>query len=126
MTLHAPSPKEKEHLQAFLAGKSDHTIQLLEHFFTEYKMIGHVLLRPAKSMIAITTPDKSITWITQLGKNFVHVVFPFKEAYANNMCFSKIAPIPGDANQFNHHFRMYLKEDVNNEVKKFMRLAYQQ
>jgi hypothetical protein len=125
MILQAASPEENERLQAFLAGKSDHTVQLLEHFVTEYEIIGNVSLRPAKSMIAIASPVKSMAWVTQLGKNFVHIVFPFKEAFTDNMCFIKIAPVPGDAHQFNHHFRMYQKEDVNDEVRKFMRLPYE-
>jgi hypothetical protein len=125
MILQAASPEENERLQAFLADKSDHTVQLLEHFVTQYQIIGNVSLRPAKSMVAIAAPGKSMAWVTQLGKNFVHIVFPFKEAFTDNMCFIKIAPVPGDAHQFNHHFRMYQKEDVNNEVRKFMRLAYQ-
>jgi hypothetical protein len=33
--------------------------------------------------------------------------------------------VPGDAKQFNHHFRMYAKEDLNREVLKYMKLAYQ-
>jgi hypothetical protein len=31
--------------------------------------------------------------------------------------------VPGDM-QFNHHFRMLQKEDVNEEIIGFMRLAY--
>jgi hypothetical protein len=125
MILQAASPEENERLQAFLAGKSDHTVQLLEHFITEYQIIGNFSLRPAKSMIAIATPGKSMAWVTQLGKNFVHIVFPFKEAFTDNMCFIKIVQVPGDAHQFNHHFRIYQKDDVNDEVRKFMRLAYE-
>jgi hypothetical protein len=75
-------------------------------------------------MIGIDNWNKRIAWITQLGKNFVHVVFPFKQAYEDNLCFQKIAQVPGDAKQFNHHFRMLLKEDINEEVLKFMKLAY--
>jgi len=126
MIVHAASPKDNERLQAFLAGKSVYTVQLLEHFVKEYQTIGNVSLRPAKSMIAIASPGKSMAWVTQLGKNFVHIVFPFKKAFTDNLCFIKIAPVPGDAHQFNHHFRMYQKEDVNDQVRKFMRLAYEE
>ena len=75
-------------------------------------------------MIGIATPRKRIAYITQLGKNFIHVVFPFEKPHADNLCFQKIAQVPGDQ-QYNHHFRMLAKEDVNDEVKKFMKLAYQ-
>ena len=77
-------------------------------------------------MIGIATPRKRIAYIGQLGKNFIHVVFPFKNPYPNNLCFQKIAQVPGDAHQFNHHFRMLEKEDVNEEVISFMKLAYKE
>lgn len=75
-------------------------------------------------MIGISNADKRIAWVTQLGKNFIHVVFPFKQLYEDNLCFQKMAQVPGSATQFNHHFRMYYKEDLNREVLKFMKLAY--
>ncbi|WP_260607593.1 hypothetical protein [Chitinophaga polysaccharea] len=31
--------------------------------------------------------------------------------------------VPGRLRQFNHHFRMYLPEDINEEVLGFMRLS---
>jgi hypothetical protein len=117
-------PKDKT-LAPFLAGKSEVTISLLQHFTEQYYKIGAIELIPAKTMIGVSNGQKRIAWITQLGKNFVHVVFPFGQAYEDNLCFQKIAQVPGDTLQFNHHFRMLLKEDVNAEVLKFMRLAWQ-
>jgi hypothetical protein len=111
-------------LAPFLVGKSEVTISLLQHFVDQYQSIGAVELIPAKTMIGISNGEKRIAWITQLGKSFVHVVFPFKQAYEENLCFQKIAQVPGDTLQFNHHFRMLLKEDVNAEVLKFMKLAW--
>lgn len=110
-------------LAPFLAGKTEATISLLRHFTEQYQSIGAVELISAKTMIGISNGQKRIAWITQLGKNFVHVVFPFRQAYEDNLCFQKIAQVPGDQ-QFNHHFRMLRKEDVNAEVLKFMRLAW--
>ena len=60
----------------------------------------------------------------QLGKNFIDVVFPFKQAYEDNLCFTKIKQVPG-TDDYNHHFRMYFKEDINAEVLKYMKLAYE-
>lgn len=74
-------------------------------------------------MIGLDNGTKRIAYITQLGKNFIHVVFPFKQGYFDNMCFTKIAQVPGQQ-QFNHHFRMLNLDDVNDEVMNFMRLAY--
>ena len=112
------------HLSAFLTGKSDHTLTLFNHFISEYQKLAPVTLHSAKTMIGIANSHRRIAWVTQLGKNFVHVVFPFKQEYPDNLCFQKIVQVPGDAQQFNHHFRMLNVEDVNEEVLKFMKLAY--
>lgn len=108
----------------FLSGKSAIPVGLFNHFVSQYQRIGNVTVHPAKTMIGIATPRKRIAYVTQLGKNFVHVVFPFEKAYEDNLCFQKIAQVPGEK-QFNHHFRMYSKEDVNEEVLTFMRLAFE-
>jgi hypothetical protein len=117
---HSP---EKEHtLDEFLHGKSDHTVTLFEHFISEFKKVGKVTLKPAKTMIGIANDNKRIAYVTQLGKSFIHVVFPFKQPYPDNLCFQKIAQVPGEQ-QFNHHFRMLELSDVNAEVRKFMKKA---
>ncbi len=36
-----------------------------------------------------------------------------------------MAQVPGQ-NQYNHHFRMLQKEDLNKEVLNFMKLAYKE
>lgn len=113
--------KEAKH---FLKNKSDFTLALFDHFVETYRNIAPVTLHPAKTMIGVANLYKRIAWITQLGKNFVHVVFPFKKPYSDNLCFTKIAQVPGKDYQFNHHFRMYNKEDINEEVLQFMKLAY--
>ncbi|MBE7173207.1 MAG: hypothetical protein INR73_21720 [Williamsia sp.] len=120
------TPNKKDHqptIEDFLAGKSETTQALFHHFVASYRTLGELEVHPAKTMIGIVH-GKRIAWVTQLGKNFVHIVFPFKKPYPENLCFQKIARVPGDAHQFNHHFRMYYKEDINGEVMKFMKLAY--
>lgn len=119
------SPSGQQTLDQFLRGKSEHTIALFDHFVKEYQRIGRISVQPAKTMIGIATPRKRIAYITQLGKNFIHVVFPFEKPYPDNLCFQKIANVPGDEKQHNHHLRILTKEDVNAEVRKFMKLAYQ-
>lgn len=108
-------------VSSFLAGKSDYTLGLFHHFVNEFEKSGSISLEATKTMIGISNDHKRIAWITQLGKNFIHVVFPFQEAY-DNLCFQKVAQVPG-SNQYNHHFRMLYKEDVNKEVIEFMKLA---
>ncbi|WCT10038.1 DUF5655 domain-containing protein [Mucilaginibacter jinjuensis] len=117
--------EEAKQIANFLAGKSEHTLMLFNHFVNEFKKLGNdVTLHPTKSMIAVSNSHKRIAWITQLGKSFIHVVFPFKQLYPDNTCFTKMAQVPGDANQFNHHFRMNLPEDLNEEVLSYMKQAY--
>jgi hypothetical protein len=113
-------------LSSFLSNKSEQTLSLFNHFISEYQKLVSVTIHPAKTMIGIANSHRRIAWVTQLGKNFIHVVFPFKQEYPDNLCFQKIAQVPGDAQQFNHHFRMYNAEDVNEEVLKFMLMAFEQ
>jgi hypothetical protein len=120
----SPNSHNFSTLAEFLNGKSEHTLMLFYHFVNEFEKVGPITLHPAKTMIGIANSHKRIVYITQLGKNFIHVVFPFSEHYKDNFCFNKVAQVPGDM-QFNHHFRMLQKEDVNQEVIGFMKLAYQ-
>lgn len=111
-------------ISAFLSGKPEQTLVLLDHFLTEFEQIGTIRVEATKTMIGISNDRKRIAWITQLGKNFVHVVFPFNEPFEDNLCFRKVAQVPG-SNQFNHHFRMLYAEDVNDEVRAFMQKAWE-
>ena len=106
-----------------LQGKMPHARELFAYFIAQYQTIAPVTVHPAKTMTGIATPRKRICYITQVGKDFIHVVFPFEETYPDNLCFQKIAQVPGQQ-QYNHHFRMYNKEDLNDEVRKFMKLAF--
>ena len=112
-SIQSHSCKDKE-LSDFLKGKPDHTISLFWHFTEAYQQIGLVTVHPTKSMIAFAHKTR-IAYVTRLGKDFVDIVFPFKEQYPDNLCFHKIAQVPG-SQQFNHHFRMYSEDDINDEV----------
>jgi hypothetical protein len=110
-------------LSDFLQGKSQHTISLFWHFVQSFQKIGDVTVHPTKSMIAFAAKTR-IAYITRLGKDFVDVTFPFDRPYHDNLCFHKIAQVPG-AKQFNHHFRMQRTEDLNEEVIGYLKLAYE-
>lgn len=109
-------------LDDFLHNKSEATLSLFRHFVSSYRKIGMITLHPAKSMIGIAVGTR-IAYVTQLGKNFVDIVFPFDEPFHDNLCFRKIAQVPG-TQQYNHHFRMMHEDDINEEVKTFMKRAY--
>lgn len=120
-TNQAHSCKEKT-LQDFLDGKSPHTVELFNYFIEQYKTIGNISVHPTKSMVAIAAKTP-LAYITQAGKNFIDIVFPFKKAYDDNLCFIKIKPVPG-SDDYNHYFRMCYKEDLNDEIRQYMKLAY--
>jgi hypothetical protein len=115
--------EEEKQLSQFLAGKSEYTLTLFNTFLSRYKAIGNISVEPTKTMIGISNNHKRIAWVTQLGRNFIHVVFPFKQEYHDNLCFKKVGQVPGQ-NQYNHHFRMMAVEDLNEEVISFMQKAY--
>jgi hypothetical protein len=108
--------------ERFLEGKSAHTKYLYNCFIDTFSELGDISLHAAKTMIGISDGEKRIAWITQLGKNFIHVVLPFDRPYEDNLCFGKVAQVPG-TKQFNHHLRILQAEDLNDEVKKFLLLA---
>lgn len=111
-------------ISQFLAGKSVHTLTLYNHFIDEFEKVGEISVEATKTMIGISNGHKRIAWVTQLGKNFIHVVFPLREPHYDNLCFQKVAQVP-ESNQFNHHLRVLNTEDINEEVIDFMRIAYQ-
>jgi hypothetical protein len=108
-------------LADFLKGKSEHTVALFWHFIECYQQIGNVTIHPTKSMIAFAAKTR-IAYIIRLGRDFMDIVFPFNQAYRDNLCFHKIVQVPG-SQQFNHHFRMCNIEDINGEMQYFMKLA---
>ena len=109
-------------VENFLEGKSEQTLMLFNHFVNAFQQLAPVTLHPAKTIIGISNGKRRVAWITALGKNFVHIVFPFSQPYADNLCFTKIAQVPGTT-QYNHHFRMLSTSDVNDEVVQFMKRA---
>lgn len=106
----------------FLKGKTEYTLGLFRFFMSQLNTFGVVNVSETKTMIVIYSTVK-FAYITQLGKNFIHVVLPFNQSFDDNLCFSKIAKVTG-TNQFNHHLRIYSVEDLNDEVHHFLKLAF--
>ncbi len=114
---------EHPNISQFLTGKSAHTLALYHHFINAFEKIGDIKVEATKTMIGVSNQHKRIAWVTQLGKSFIHVVFPFKKPYNDNFCFQKVAQVPG-SNQFNHHLRVLSVDDINEEILEFMRMSY--
>jgi hypothetical protein len=96
---------------------------LFDHFIAELQKIGPVIIHPHKTMISIAKGKKGVAYVTQSGKKFIHVVFAFKQRHDDNLCFQRIQEVPGRHVVY-HHFRLLDKDDINDEVQKFMRIAY--
>jgi len=97
---------------------------LYRYFLSEMQKLGPVTIHPHKTMAGIANAHKRVAYVTQIGKKFIHVVFPFKERQDDNFCFQRIQQVPG-RNLIYHHFRMQRREYINGEVRKFMKLAYE-
>jgi Domain of unknown function (DUF5655) len=103
--------------------KSEAAKLLFDHFIAELQKIGPVEIYRHKTMISICHGRQRVAYITQAGKRFIHVVFAFKQRYDDNLCFQRIQEVHG-RNVIYHHFRMLHNDDINDEIRKFMRIAY--
>ena len=108
-------------LDDFLKGKSEYTVELFRYFIEEYKKLGEFVLHPTKSRIGFAAKIR-FGYIHRLGKDFVDVALTFNEPYDSNLCFYRIGEVPG-GKYFQHYLRLMHKEDVNDEVKKYMKMA---
>ncbi|QNK63682.1 hypothetical protein H7F33_04055 [Pedobacter sp. PAMC26386] len=114
---------EDQLLKEFLLKKSAQSIALFEDLNATFQQIGKIHVHSTKTMIAFSARI-NFAYIIQMGKDFIDVVFPFKEVYEDNLCFRKIKPVPG-SNDYNHHIRIYAKKDLNEEVRSYMKKAYE-
>ncbi|HSH19522.1 MAG TPA: hypothetical protein VLA03_03665 [Draconibacterium sp.] len=75
----------------------------------------------AKSRVAFAA-DTRFGYIYRLGKDFLDVVFSFNQPYYENLCFYRIGEVPGDK-IYQHYLRILRKEDLNTEVRKYMKMV---
>ncbi|HEY9113855.1 MAG TPA: DUF5655 domain-containing protein [Bacteroidales bacterium] len=108
-------------VEDFLKGKSEHTVELYNYFIDEYWKIGEFVLHPAKSRIAFAGKTR-FGYIHRFGKDFLDVSLTFNQPYRDNLCFYRIGEVPG-GKIFQHYLRLYSKDDINDEVRKYMELA---
>lgn len=113
----------EQSLSDFLSGKTEHTQRLFARLITEFETIGEVRVHAAKSMICIGR-KRNFAYVIYLGKDFLDLVLPFKQTFEDNLCFKKIKPVPG-SDDFNHHLRIQHLDDFNEEVFKYMKMAWQ-
>lgn len=105
----------------FFNNKPAHVQELFDQLIITFQELGNVHYHATKSMIAFSVKTR-IAYITRVGRNFIDVSFMFNKSFDDNLCFYRIGRVPG-TDQYNHYFRMMYKEDLNDEVKGFMKLA---
>ena len=110
-------------VDSFFLGKSDHLIDLFQHFIKEYQKLGNFALHPAKSRIAFAAKIR-FGYISRIGIDFIDIALTFNKPYRDNFCFYRIGEVPG-GKIFQHYIRLVYKDDINDEVRKFMRMALQ-
>lgn len=105
----------------FLTGKKEKAIDLFNYFLAEYKKIGEFELHPVKTRVALLTKMRFCS-INRIGEDYIDVHFVFTKSYDENTCFYKIENLSNRF--FLHHFKMYSKTDIDQELKNYMNLAY--
>jgi hypothetical protein len=108
-------------VEDFTEGKSEQTIELFNYFIDEYRKLGEFVLHPAKSRIAFAAKTR-FGYINRLGKDFLDVVLTFDKPHTENFCFYRIGEVPG-GKIYQHYLRIFHKEDINEEVRQFMKMA---
>ena len=114
--------EQQRELSAFLEGRPVVATDLFASLIKALHIFGELEVYALKTMVGIAS-DRMFAYVIQFARAFIDVVIPFKEVYSDNLCFKKISPVPG-SDDYNHHIRIYFKEDLNEEVMSYFKLAY--
>ena len=106
----------------FLKGKSETMIGLFNYFISEYRKIGEFDIHPVKTRVALLTKMRFCSF-NKMGADYINIHLAFTQPYADILCFSKIDNL--DNRFFVYHFKIHSETDINNEVRKYMALAYE-
>ena len=96
-------------------------MELYHLLLEEVKRFGPYELHPAKSRIALNNKMRFAS-VNRLGRDFIDVHLVFTRRFDDTLCFHKIETITKTAHI--HHFRLYSKEDITEELKHYLKLAY--
>jgi hypothetical protein len=106
----------------FLAGKPVKSIDLFNFFLSEYRTIGAFELHPVKTRVALLTKMRFCS-VNKIGTNYIDIHLVLTQFFENTLCFYKIDNL---ANRFFvHHARLYDRSDINDELRKYMKMAYE-
>lgn len=110
-------------LDQFLEGKTEVALELYDALLTEFRGIGKFVLHPAKSRIALNNRMRFAS-INRLGKDFLNGHLVLRDRYDETSCFHKIDSVTKNAHV--HHFKLVTSDDITEELKSFMKVAYWQ
>jgi hypothetical protein len=106
----------------FLKGKPQKSIELFNFFLAEYRKIGPFELHPVKTRVALLTKMRFCS-INKVGADYIDIHLVLTQPFENADCFYKIDNL---ANRFFvSHARLYERNDITDELKKYMAMAYE-
>ncbi len=106
----------------FLEGKPAKSVELFNSFLAEYKKIGPFELHPVKTRVALLTKMRFCS-INKIDADHIDIHLVLTQLFEDALCFYKIDNL---ANRFFvHHARLYSKDDITDELKTYMAMAYQ-
>ena len=106
----------------FLQGKEAKSIELFNYFLAEYQKIGPFELHPVKTRVALLTKMRFCS-INKIGADHIDIHLVLTSLFEDTLCFYKIDNL---ANRFFvHHARLYEQDDITDELKKYMTMAYE-
>ncbi|TAK52498.1 MAG: hypothetical protein EPO24_15205 [Bacteroidetes bacterium] len=107
-------------VKEFFNGKPKEMYALYKYYLHEFKKFGPVIVHPVKTRIAFMV-EVRFSGVTRVGKNFLASGLWLTEPHPNKK-FSRIEKIAD--NCYLHRFKLYRKEDIDDELRAFMRMAY--
>ncbi|HZY36870.1 MAG TPA: DUF5655 domain-containing protein [Mucilaginibacter sp.] len=106
----------------FLKDKPEKSVALFHFFLDEYRKIGPFELHPVKTRVALLTKMRFCS-ANKIGKNYIDIHLVLTTLLEDTSCFYKIDNL---ANRFFvHHARLYDRDDITDELKKYMAMAYE-
>jgi hypothetical protein len=105
----------------FLKGKPDESVELFYFFLAEYRKIGPFALHPVKTRVALLTKMRFCS-INKIAADHIDIHLVLTSSFEDALCFYKIDNL---ANRFFvSHTRLYDNADINDELKRYMTMAY--
>ncbi len=106
----------------FLRGKPVESIELFHFFISEYRKIGDFELHPVKTRVALLTKMRFCS-VNKIGKDHIDIHLVLTTLFEHASCFYKVDNLGNRF--FVHHCRLYDMDDITDELRKYMLMAYE-